>query len=265
MDHTARFAADSLRKQYPEPDRLPEDACLVFVRDGGVYIRTGSAPTICEKVSSDLPGGLKRNARYLGHRGSVPWYAIDLTGDLPLPEGLAYSGVRELAGLLPDEELAIAGLAVQIIDYDRTTRFCGRCGTATEPARTERAKVCPSCHRVMYPRLSPAVIVLVRNNNSVLMVRGKRRRPAGTASSPVLSNPARRSSMRYTAKSGKKRGLRSKISGIVQANRGHFPIRSCSGSLPITMGERLPRTVSRSRAPDGSTATISRTFRQNSV
>ena len=177
MDHTARFAADSLRTQYPEPDRLPEDACLVFVRDGGVCIRTGSAPTICEKVSSDLPGGLKRNAQYLGHRGSVPWYAIDLTGDLPLPEGLAYSGVRELAGLLPDEELAIAGLAVQIIDYDRTTRFCGRCGTATEPARTERAKVCPSCHQVMYPRLSPAVIVLVRNNNSVLMVRGKKAAP----------------------------------------------------------------------------------------
>ena len=177
MDHTARFAADSLRTQYPEPDRLPEDACLVFVRNGGVCIRPGSAPTICEKVSSDLPGGLKRNARYLGHRGSVPWYAIDLTGDLPLPEGLAHSGVRELAGLLPDEELAIAGLAVQIIDYDRTTRFCGRCGTATEPARTERAKVCPSCHQVMYPRLSPAVIVLVRNNNSVLMVRGNKAAP----------------------------------------------------------------------------------------
>ena len=177
MDHTARFAADSLRTQYPEPDRLPEDACLVFVRNGGVYFRTGSAPTICEKASPDLPGGLKRNARYLGHRGSVPWYAVDLTGDLPLPEGMAYSGVRELAGLLPDEELAIAGLAVQIIDYDRTTRFCGRCGTATEPARTERAKVCPSCHQVMYPRLSPAVIVLVRNNNSVLMVRGNKAPP----------------------------------------------------------------------------------------
>ena len=145
----------------------------MFVRHGGVGIRTGSAPTIGEKVSSDLPGELRRNARYLGHRGPVPWYAIDATGDLPLPEGLAYSGVRECAGLLPDEELAIAGLAVQIIDYDRTTRFCGRCGTATEPARTERAKVCPSCHLVVYPRLSPAVIVLVRNNDSVLMVRGK--------------------------------------------------------------------------------------------
>jgi NAD+ diphosphatase len=177
MEHKARFAADCLHKQYPEPDRLPKDACLVLVRDGGVCVRKGSTPTIYEKVSPDLPEGLERNARYLGHRGSVACYAVEVSGDLPLPEGMAYSGVRELAALIPDEELAVAGLAVQIIDYDRNTRFCGRCGTATEPVRTERARVCPSCHRIMYPRLSPAIIVLVRKNDSVLMVRGVRAPP----------------------------------------------------------------------------------------
>ena len=177
MDHTARFAVDSLHNQYPEPDRLPEDACLVLVREGGVFFRTGSAPTIFEKVSLDLPERVIKHAQYLGHRGSVPRYVIEVPGNLPLPEGVVYSGIRELAGLIPDEELATAGLAVQVTDYDRTTRFCGRCGTATEPARTERAKVCPSCHQVTYPRLSPAVIVLVKNNNSVLMVRGKKAPP----------------------------------------------------------------------------------------
>jgi NAD+ diphosphatase len=177
MDHKARFAVDSLHKKYPEPDQPPEDAYLVLVREGRVCIRNDSTPTIFGKLSRDLPERLKRNARYLGHRGAVSCYAIEDPGDLPLPDDLAYSGVRELAGLIPDEELGIAGHAVQITDYDRTTRFCGDCGAATEPAGTERAKICPSCHRVIYPRLSPAVIVLVRNNNSVLMVRGKRALP----------------------------------------------------------------------------------------
>jgi NAD+ diphosphatase len=177
MDHTARFAADSLHAQYPEPDRFPDDARLVFVQNGGVCIRPGSPPTISETVSPELPEGLTRNARYLGHRGSVPWYAVDLADELPLPEGITCSGVRECAGLLPDEELAIAGLAVQIVEYDRTTRFCGSCGSATEPVRTERARVCPSCHRIVYPRLSPAVIVLVRNETALLMVRGRRAAP----------------------------------------------------------------------------------------
>jgi len=170
MDHKARFAVDFLHKQYPEPDRLPEDACLVFVRDGGVCVRKGSYPTIFENVSPDLPGGLHRYAQYLGHRESAPCYAIEIPDDMPLPCGLICTGVRELTGLIPDEDLAIAGHAVQVTDYDLTTRFCGVCGTATEPVRSERAKVCPSCHRVVYPRLSPAIIVLVRNNNAVLMV-----------------------------------------------------------------------------------------------
>ncbi len=176
MRYKAKFAVDFLYTQYPEPDCLPEDACLVFVRNSGVCIRNGGA-TLVEKVSPDLPEGLKRNARYLGHWGSTPWYAIEIPVDLPLFGGLAYSGVRELAGFIPDEELAIAGLAVQVIDYDRTTRFCGQCGTVTESAHTEMAKVCPSCHRVIYPRLSPAIIVLVSNKDSVLMVRGKKAAP----------------------------------------------------------------------------------------
>ena len=173
MDHTARFEVHSVQKQYPEPDGIPNDAVLVLVRDGKLCIRKGSTPAIPETQSLDLPAELGRNAQYLGHRGPVPWYAIEVPDDQPVPEGRAYSGVRELVGLIPDEDLAIAGLALGIIDYDRNTRFCGRCGTATAPAGTERAKVCPSCHRVIYPRLSPAVIVLVRNNNSALMIRGK--------------------------------------------------------------------------------------------
>jgi NAD+ diphosphatase len=177
MEHKARFSVDFLHKQYPEPDRLPDDACLVFVRGDGVCVRRGSCPTIFEKVSPDLPGDLYRYAHYLGHRGSAPWYAIEIPDDMPLPGGLVYSGVRELSGLIPDEDYAIAGLSVHVTGYDRTTRFCGVCGTATEPVRSERAKICPSCHRVVYPRLSPAVIVLVRNNNSILMVHGKRAVP----------------------------------------------------------------------------------------
>lgn len=177
MDHHARFAADSLHKEYPEPDQLPEDAYLVFVRDGGVCVRTENVSTIFLKVSPDLPEELKRHAQYLGHQGSAPCYASGIPADMLLPGGLVCFAVRDLAGLIPDEELAIAGLAVHITDYDRTTRFCGRCGTATEPAHTERAKVCPACHQVTYPRLSPAVIVLVRNNNSILMIRGKQAPP----------------------------------------------------------------------------------------
>lgn len=172
MDHTAKFAADSLHKEYPEPNGIPEDAYMVFVRDGGVCVRTKSDPTIFETLSPDLPKDLSIHAQYLGHREQVPCYALEIPDDLPLPEGLKRSNVRELAGLIPDEEFAIAGLAVHVTDYDRTTRFCGRCGTKTESSHIERAKICPSCNLITYPRISPAIIVLVQNDDSVLMVQG---------------------------------------------------------------------------------------------
>jgi NAD+ diphosphatase len=68
----------------------------------------------------------------------------------------------------------IAGRAVQLIEWDRTHRYCGRCGTATELASGERAKRCPVCGLLAFPRLAPAIITLVeRDDGRALLARGK--------------------------------------------------------------------------------------------
>lgn len=170
--HNARFATHLLQSQYPVPDQLPDDASLVFLHTGKIFVPKGGKSIILENRSPDIPRDLMRNAMYLGHRGSQVYYAITIPDGITfLKEGLFY-GVRELFGLIPDDELAIAGLAAQIIHYDQTTRFCGRCGTATVPSQIERAKICPSCSQIIYPRLSPAIIVLIQNKNAILMIRG---------------------------------------------------------------------------------------------
>ncbi|MFA4859841.1 NAD(+) diphosphatase [Methanoregula sp.] len=177
MNETARFAADSLHKEYPEPDQLPEDALLILVLEKDVFAQKGNRPTLFIKNARRMPVPAQEYLHYLGHYGSLPCYACEIMEKTQIPGGFTRSGVRELADIIPDEELAIAGLAVQIIDYDRTTRFCGRCGTKTKPVRTERAKVCPACHQITYPRLSPAIIVLVRKDNTILLARGKHAPP----------------------------------------------------------------------------------------
>ena len=68
----------------------------------------------------------------------------------------------------------IAGRAVQLIEWDRTHRYCGRCGMATELASGERAKRCPACGLLAFPRLAPAIITLVeRDDGRALLARGK--------------------------------------------------------------------------------------------
>lgn len=177
MEHHAQFNAGSLSKDYPLPEGIPVHALLVVVHKNEIGLRAGCIPTIFIPASRVRTASLD-DYPYLGNLGTVPCYVLDISGVDQCPEGVTLHGVRTLDDTIPAEELAIAGLAIQIADYNRTTRFCGRCGTGTLSSQTERAKCCPSCHYVTYARLSPAIIVLVRRGEKILLVRGKQA-PAG--------------------------------------------------------------------------------------
>ena len=120
------------------------------------------------------PSAQSGPVEYLGHRGTTPCYAAELPEDIPLPEGRVIVGVRELYGRIPDEDVAIAAFAVRMIASAKASRFCGRCGTKTVPVLTERAKRCPACGLVVYPRISPAIIVLITRGEECLLARSPR-------------------------------------------------------------------------------------------
>lgn len=121
--------------------------------------------------------GLKvESAHYLGRLGETDCFALALPPvvNLELPAGMAVRGLRKLYGAIPDEQFAVAGRAAQIAVWDETHQFCGRCGTKVERQPAERAKRCPSCSLTVFPRLSPAVIVLVRRGTQALLGRSAR-------------------------------------------------------------------------------------------
>ncbi|WP_319578288.1 NAD(+) diphosphatase [uncultured Methanospirillum sp.] len=70
--------------------------------------------------------------------------------------------------------MAIASYAVQILDFYRSTAFCGVYGTKTNPVATERARICPSCSRIVYPRISPAIIILIKMGDEILLAHSPR-------------------------------------------------------------------------------------------
>ena len=81
--------------------------------------------------------------------------------------------LRELFATMTAEERREASRQKEIEEWKDVNRFCGKCGTAMErhPNPDERAFVCPNCGYVAYPKLSPAVIVLVSRGNQVLLQR----------------------------------------------------------------------------------------------
>ena len=110
---------------------------------------------------------------YLGHLDNDHCYAAEVAeGTIP-PAGMVFEGLRQVYGRLDDDLFWIAARAVQIIDWDRTHRFCGWCGVPLKSRTTERATECPQCGLLHFPRLAPAIIVLVERGNQLLLARSR--------------------------------------------------------------------------------------------
>ena len=173
--HTPKFTADGLRREFPGPDPASvRNAKWIIVLGNRVLVSEKSRPTI---VHDRIPGESSSTApaiQFLGWYCDIPCYAAAVPEDAPVPEQCTVSGARELFGSVPDEETGIAAFAIQVTDFDRKTRYCGRCGATTRPLAAERAKECLSCGLIVYPRISPAIIVLVKKGDTILLARSHR-------------------------------------------------------------------------------------------
>ncbi len=138
---------------------------------GRLFVIDGQALCVC---GGAVPvGDAADDALYLGELDGEPCFAQ------PLPPGEAPAAsaavpLRKLFGVLSEEAFGVAFRALGLLAWDRDHRFCGRCGGPTARSATERARVCGACGWSVYPRLSPAVIVLVERDGKALLARNAR-------------------------------------------------------------------------------------------
>jgi NAD+ diphosphatase len=98
------------------------------------------------------------------------YYQAAWLDEAQLPDAdFGYHGLRSLFGTLDDGFLGLAGRGAQLVEWARTHRYCGVCATAMQLLEGERCYKCPNCGHSAYPRISPAMMVLIRKGDQVLL------------------------------------------------------------------------------------------------
>jgi len=107
--------------------------------------------------------------QYLGTLRGSPCYSAEATTEIAAPETMSFRELRSLYGALEEDLFLLAGKAIQVVSWDQTNQYCGRCGAKTAPLEGERAKKCPACGLINYPRISPAAITAITMGNKILL------------------------------------------------------------------------------------------------
>lgn len=134
---------------------------LVHVADHNVSI-----PITAELQQWDLQ---LKDTHYFGSIDNHSCYIAEIPETFTIPAGYELRGLRQMFGELDEDLFWVAGRASQILHWDRTSRYCGRCGSPTERKADERAKQCPACGLLIFPRISPAVIVAITKGDQILL------------------------------------------------------------------------------------------------
>jgi NAD+ diphosphatase len=109
---------------------------------------------------------------FLGASQGLNYFALGLPEETIVTGGKAVD-LRQLSPLLEAGELALLGYARAMSHWHAGHRHCGRCGTPTSSARAGHERVCPACDARFFPRLDPAIIVLVTDAEHCLLGRQK--------------------------------------------------------------------------------------------
>ena len=164
------FLADS-----KQPAVASENALWFLVHDNRILIKEEEDDYIIPQAW-DIKGlGLAPTEKqFFGLLDGQPCYVAELGAETEVSGAFSFVGLRSLFSQFREDVIRAAGMASQLLRWGQNHRYCGKCGERTRNKRDERAKICPRCDLINYPRLSPAMIVAVLKDHKILLAHSKR-------------------------------------------------------------------------------------------
>ena len=113
------------------------------------------------------------NKQFLGFLNNKPCYLSELTSESKIDDGTMLTPLRNLLGRIPDSLFTVCSRSIQLSEWYKNNQFCGTCGSKMQRHNSERAMFCTCNNLLIYPKISPCIIVLVTKGEELLLAHNK--------------------------------------------------------------------------------------------
>jgi len=139
---------------------------VLVVEQGSAPVRVQDTPALVFLSSAEAPAG----ERYLLgiDDDDVTYFAV--AGPVPAVDGAENGTLRRVGALLSDRDSGLLVHAVALQNWHSTHPCCPRCGSRTNVAAAGASRVCPNDGSEHFPRVDPAVIMLVHDDDDRILL-----------------------------------------------------------------------------------------------
>lgn len=145
---------------------------FVFHKDQLLLEKQNGTFTVPYGKSSPIIPAQETTVHEIATLNGMPCKAFSVDKEWEATADYTFTGLRASYDSLPLEQYHTAGKAFEILHWDCNSRYCPACGTRMEQKEAIMKK-CPACGNEMYPNISTAIIVLIRKEDSILLVRAR--------------------------------------------------------------------------------------------
>jgi NAD+ diphosphatase len=140
-------------------------------------VTEGDTPRAALLELAQLPAVSREGSELilLGRFGSRSVFAYEFTDAQapPAPAATRFEDLRMVATLLPADEAGLLSYARAMMYWRQRHRYCGVCGSKMLASRGGHVLLCtnPDCRHENFPRIDPAIIVLISDGERALLGR----------------------------------------------------------------------------------------------
>jgi NAD+ diphosphatase len=159
----ARFGKEGAELVFVSPPEAPRGVRFLLGVDAAGVVYFGVLGPLPDRSAGDVAGVSSGARSGAGLAGSGTGPAESATGPAESGTGPAVrpASLREVGQLLGDRDAGLMTHAVALANWHAVATHCSRCGAVTEPFNAGHSRRCPVDDSEHFPRLDPAVIMLV--------------------------------------------------------------------------------------------------------